>query len=67
MEIFKGTLNIQFGLFALAMEPLAMCIRSSPLIRGLPIGTIEEHISLYTDYTLVYLADPHDSLKKSFV
>lgn len=50
-------------LFALAMEPLAIRIRSSPLNRGLPIGTLEEHIFLCTDDTLVYLADIQDSLK----
>lgn len=46
------------------MEPLAIRILSSPLIRGLPINDIEERISLYADDTLVYLADPHDSLTK---
>lgn len=49
-------------LFALAMEPLAMRIRISTLIRGLPIGIMEERISLYADDTSVYLADPQNSL-----
>lgn len=48
---------------ALAMEPLAVRIRCSLLIKGLPFATIEERISLYADDTLVYLADTHDSLK----
>lgn len=33
------------------------------MIKGLPIGTFEERVSLYEDDTLVYLADTHDSLK----
>lgn len=45
-------------LFVLCMEPLAIQICSSPLI----INDIEEQISLYADDTLVYLANPHDSL-----
>lgn len=43
------------------MVPLAVRIRSSPLVKGLPINDIEERISLYADDTLVYLADPCDS------
>lgn len=34
-------------LFALAVEPLACLIRSSPEITGFRIGTLEERISLY--------------------
>lgn len=49
-------------LFALAMEPPAVRICSSPLIKGLPIATIEEQVSMYADDTLVYLADTHESL-----
>lgn len=44
------------------MEPLAVRIHSSPLIKDLPINDIEERISLYADDTLVYLTDPRDSL-----
>lgn len=50
-------------LFALAMEPLAVLIRSSPIIKGLPIANIEERISLYADDTLVYLADANEPLQ----
>lgn len=40
-----------------------MRIRCSQQIRGFPIATIEEQISLYADDTLVYLTDTQDLLK----
>lgn len=50
-------------LLALAMEPLAVHIFCSPLIKGLLIATIEQRVSQYVDDTLFYQADTHDSLK----
>lgn len=45
------------------MEPLAVRICCSPLIKGLPIADMEEQVSLYTDDTLVHLANTRDTLK----
>lgn len=67
-ETFRITRGIRQGcplsplLFALAMELLAVRIRNSSIIRGLPINGMEERISLYADDTLVYLGDSQDSL-----
>lgn len=44
-------------LFAIAIEPLACFIRSSPLITGVMTGQQEERISLYADDMLLYLGD----------
>ncbi|XP_041429991.1 protein max isoform X1 [Xenopus laevis] len=51
-------------LFALAIEPLAIRIRSNPQIVGLQLQRWEEKLSLYADDMLVYLADPRDSLSR---
>lgn len=44
-------------LFALAVEPLACKIRTSPDITGFQIKGMEERISLYADDILLYLGD----------
>lgn len=49
-------------LFLLAIEPLAALIRSSGEIKGLMTGGLEEKVSLYADYMLIYLEDPQSSL-----
>lgn len=52
-------------LFALTIEPLAMWIRTDPLIRGLKwTSDIEDRISLYADDILLYLASPFASLHR---
>lgn len=48
------------GLFALAIEPLAILIRSSATIGGLSLGP--EKLSLYMDDALLYFPDASDSL-----
>lgn len=50
------------ALFALALEPLAILLRADPTVRGIRVGTIEEKISLYSDDSLLYLADASSSL-----
>lgn len=44
------------------MEPLAILLRSSPLVPGPSVGPLREIISLYADDTLLYLPDASASL-----
>lgn len=53
------------GLFALAIEPMAILIRSTPQIQGITIGPIQEKVSLYADDTLLYLTDDGQSLTQA--
>lgn len=49
-------------LFDIALEPLAMGIRSHPHIHGIKIGDKEALVSLYADDLLLYLSDPAESV-----
>lgn len=49
-------------LFAIAIEPLACLIRSSPDVAGFLTGQREERISLYADDMLLYLRDVSASI-----
>lgn len=51
------------GLFALALEPLAILLRAEERVRGINVGRIEEKLSLYVDDALLYLADALSSLQ----
>lgn len=51
------------ALFALAIEPVAEALRSSPHIRGLRIGLLEERLALYADDMLLFLNDAGPSLQ----
>ncbi len=42
-------------LFILALEPLAVAIRNSPIIKGIKIEDCEHRIALYTDDTIIFL------------
>lgn len=53
-------------LFALAIEPLVVQLRSSSQLTGLRIGEFEERVSLYADDMLLYLQDPGPSLLEAF-
>lgn len=53
------------GLFALAIEPLAILIRSATSAGGMEVGPLREQISLYADDTLLYLPDALDSLEEA--
>lgn len=44
-------------LFALAIEPLAMALRSNPLIKGIVRYGHEHKVSLYADDLLLYVSD----------
>lgn len=44
-------------LFALAIEPLSIALRSSPLIKGIRRAGVEHRVSLYADDLLLYVTD----------
>jgi len=49
-------------LFDIALEPLAVGIRSHPHIHGIKMGKDEALVSLYADDLLIYLSDPAKSV-----
>lgn len=53
------------GLFTLAIEPLAILIRSSAAAGGMEVGPLREQISLYADDALLYLPDASYSLEET--
>lgn len=53
------------GLFALAMEPMAVLLRATPGIRGITRGPLQEKVSLYADDTLLHLRDDGTSLQEA--
>ena len=52
-------------LFALAIEPLAISIRTSPRITGFCYGNEQEKVMLYADDTLLLLGDMDTSLREA--
>lgn len=49
-------------LFAIAIEPLSILLRSSPLFRGIVRNEIEYKLLLYADDLLLYVTDPTKSI-----
>uniref|UniRef100_A0A3Q3KVC8 Reverse transcriptase domain-containing protein n=1 Tax=Labrus bergylta TaxID=56723 RepID=A0A3Q3KVC8_9LABR len=49
-------------LFALAIEPLAIAVRSNLSITGFKFGHNEHKLSLYADDLLLYITEPYTSL-----
>lgn len=45
------------SLFVLALEPHAILIQDSGMVKELRVGSLEEKISLYADDALLYLQD----------
>lgn len=52
-------------LFAIAIEPLAILLRSSDQVRGFEYGTLHEKVALYADDLLLFLGDTSDSLSSA--
>lgn len=51
------------ALFALAIKPVAEALRSSPHIKGLRVGLLEERVALYADDMLLFFNDAGPSLQ----
>lgn len=49
-------------LFALAIEQMVILLHSLEGLNGISVGPLQERISLYADYTLLYLRNDRDSL-----
>ena len=52
-------------LFAIAIEPLAIALRSSGRIRGIWRGEVEHKVSLYADDLLLFVSKPSTSLPEA--
>uniref|UniRef100_A0A669EZJ7 Reverse transcriptase domain-containing protein n=1 Tax=Oreochromis niloticus TaxID=8128 RepID=A0A669EZJ7_ORENI len=71
-DVLSGTFSLTRGcrqgcpssplLFAIAIEPLAVAIRTSASISGIKFGTSEHKLSLYADDLLLYIMDPLKSI-----
>lgn len=58
-KLFRGTKQgspISPPLFVIAMEPLAIAIRSQPSIHGIRTGDIVHNTAMYADDTIVFLS-----------
>ncbi len=49
-------------LFAIAIEPLSIALKASPMIKGITRYGIEYKASLYADDLLLYIEDPKYSI-----
>lgn len=53
-------------LFAIAIEPLAFALRSSPQVCGIVRAGIVQKVSLYADDLLLFLSNPLTSIPHTF-
>lgn len=51
------------GLFALAIEPLAILLQQGSRVKGIRVGPLQRKLSLYADDALLYLQDADMSLR----
>ena len=51
-----------YRIFLIAIEPLAIAIRSNNTITGIRFGKTEHKLALYVDDLLTFVADPAKSL-----
>lgn len=69
-DLHRGTRQgcpLSPALFALAVEPMAILLGSSSMVRGISIGPVEEKMSLYVDDTRLYLSNATTSLREALL
>lgn len=54
------------SLFAPAIEPTAVALRTSAVVKALKVGSIRKCTALYADDMLLFLEDPGSSLEAVF-
>ena len=65
-QLYRGTRQgcpLSPALFAIAIEPVAEALRTTPNIQGLRVGGLEERVALYADDMILFLRDAGPSLE----
>lgn len=66
-SVGRGThQGLSLSLFVLAIEPIAIALRTSSLVKALEKGSIRKCSALYADNLLLFLQDPGLSLETVF-
>ena len=58
-------LKIHYSLFNIVLEVLATAIREEKERKGTQIGKEEVKLALFTDYMILYIENPKDSIEKA--